>query len=111
MNKERAGLRKAGITVKGRITTTGQHVDKLDRKAKGEWRLTTYECSTSTVRYYKGDKDVTAAASDPTEPLPKGPTDNVHRHRYVSTDKGKTWKIDESWLVYGDEVEETPCAK
>lgn len=110
VNEERAELRKAGVTVKGKITTTGQHVDKLDRKSKGGWRLTTYECSTSTVRYLKGDKDVTAVATDPSKPLPKGPHDNVHRHRYVSTDKGKTWKVQQSWLIYSDEVKETPCA-
>lgn len=92
-------------------SAASRYVDKLDRKAKGGWRLTTYRCSTSTERLYKGDKDVTAAASDPTKPLPKGPHDNVHRHRYVSTDQGKTWKLDIVWLVYGDEVKETPCAK
>lgn len=111
VNEERAELRKAGVTVKGKIRTTGQHVDKLDRQSKGGWRLTTYECSTSTVRYLKGDKDVTGAATDPSKPLPKGPHDNVHRHRYVSTDKGKTWKVQQSWLIYSDEVKETPCAK
>lgn len=109
-NKEAQAQKKAGVTEKGKVSNQVFHLDKLDRKAKGGWRLSIYECSTSSVRYYKGDEDVTVYPWDTSKPMPKGPRNNVHRIRYVSTDKGKTWQVDVSMLVYGDEVKETPCA-
>ncbi|KRE39509.1 hypothetical protein ASG73_04145 [Janibacter sp. Soil728] len=110
-NDSLAALKKQGVTKTGKVTTTGMFPVESDPDAAGGWDLTMYRCSTSTVRYLKGGKDVTASPDDPTKLLPKGPHKNVHLLSFTTPDQGKTWQLNKSQLLTGKGLKETPCAK
>ncbi|WP_415830735.1 hypothetical protein [Janibacter anophelis] len=108
-NEEVQAQNDAGVVEKGKVTITGTHPAESRPDAPGGWDLTMYQCSVSTIRYFKDGVDVTVRQEDPSEPLPKGPHDNVHLLSFTSPDDGKTWQLDESQYLYGDRAEEAPC--
>lgn len=110
-NDALAALKKQGVTKTGKVTTTGMFPAESKPDAAGGWDLTMFRCSTSTVRYLKGGKDVTASPEDPTKLLPKGPHDNVHLLSFTTSDQGKTWQLNQSRQLTGKGLKETPCAK
>ncbi|SMC83453.1 hypothetical protein [Janibacter indicus] len=110
-NGSRAEMKKQGIREKGTVTVESTHLAESNPDAVGGWDLTVYECSTSTVRYYQGSKDVTSRPEDPSKPAPKGPQENVHLVSYTTPDGGKTWQLDKSQLLLGKDAKESPCAK
>lgn len=110
-NDQVASLKKQGVTEKGSVTIDSMHEETSNPDAVGGWDLTMYECSTSTVRYYKDGKDVTGTPGDSNTPLPKGPQENVHLMSYTTPDDGKTWQLDKVQQLLGKDAKESPCAK
>lgn len=109
-NDSLAQMKKQGVTEKGKVTVTATHPAKSNPDAAGGWDLTMYQCSTSTVRYYRDGEDITADPADPSKPAPKGPQKNVHLKIYTTPDQGKTWQLDKSQLLRGKDAKESPCA-
>ncbi|SMC53036.1 hypothetical protein [Janibacter indicus] len=110
-NDQVASLKKKGITEKGSVTIDSMHQDASNPDAPGGWDMTMYECSTSTVRYYKDGKDVTGTPGDSNTRLPKGPHENVHLLSFTTSDDGKTWQLDEVQQLLGNDARQSPCAK
>lgn len=110
-NDQIASLKEQGITEKGSLKVNSMHEGTSKPDAVGGWDLTVYQCSTSTVRYYKDGKDVTGTPGDPNTPLPKGPRENVHLLSYTTPDDGKTWQLDKAQQLLGEDAKESPCAK
>lgn len=110
-NDEVDALKEKGITRKGTVKVDSVHEGTSNPDAVGGWDLTMYQCSTSTVRLYKGGKDITARPEDPTKPMPKGPQKNVHLVSYTTPDDGKTWQVNKSQILFGKDAKESPCAK
>lgn len=109
-NEDVADQKNAGVVERGSVTVDAMHPLDSNPEAPGGWDLTMYQCSTSTVRYFKDGEDVTARPEDPNKPMPSGPQKNVHLLSFKTPDDGRTWQIDNAQLVYGAEVKETPCA-
>lgn len=108
-NDEMSSLKEQGITEKGYVKVNSMHEEASNPDAVGGWDLTMYECSTSTVRLYKGGKDVTGTPGDPSTPLPKGPREAVHLLSYTTPDDGKTWQLDKAQQLLGEDAKEAPC--
>lgn len=108
-NAEVAEFKKVGAVKKGKVTVNSIHLEESDRGAAGGWTLSTYVCSTSTMRFYQDGKDVSSMPGDPDTPLPKGPRDGVHLQNYVTADDGATWQLDNVQLLSGKDAKESPC--
>lgn len=108
-NDQLAALKEQGVTQKGTVKVDSMHEETSNPDAVGGWNLTMYQCSTSTVRLYKGGKDVTARPADPTKPAPKGPQRSVHLLSYATPDDGKTWQLDKAQLLLGEDARDSPC--
>lgn len=111
-NDDVAKREEQGLTRKGSTKVTGIHPSESKPEAPGGWDLSIFVCSTSTVRLYDKDgKDMTGDPSNPGQPLPPGPRDNVHLMSFTTPDDGTTWQLDKMHLIPNKYVEETPCAK
>lgn len=110
VNDSLAELKEQGVIQKGKVTSTGIHIAESDPDAPGGWDLTAYVCVTSTVRYYIDGEDVSADPEHPDKPLPKGPRKSVALDSYVTSDNGKTWRLDDSETLTDERAKEAPCA-
>lgn len=108
-NAEVAEFKKVNAVKKGKVTVNSIHLNKSEPDAAGGWMLSTYVCSTSTMRFYQDGKDVSSMPGDPDTPLPKGPRDSVHLQSFVTPDSGKTWQLDNVQLLSGKDAKESPC--
>ncbi|MCT1620459.1 hypothetical protein [Janibacter hoylei] len=108
-NRNVTAMKEAGVVEKGTVKVNSVHLATSDPDAPGGWNLTLYQCSTSTARYFKGDKDVTTDPNNDNKPAPKGPQENVHLVSFHTPDQGKTWQIDDSQLLTGKRAAEAPC--
>lgn len=95
---------------KGKTKTTGLHIAESNPDAPGGWDLTAYVCVTSTLRYYIDGEDVSADRENPDQPLPKGPRDFVALNSFVTSDNGKTWRLDDSETLSEARAKDSPCA-
>lgn len=109
VNSNYTAMKKEGVVEKGTVKVNSTHLAKSDPDAPGGWDLTLYQCSTSTIRYFKGDKDITTDPKNDGAPLPKSPRDNVHLLTFYTPDQGKTWQIDDVQLLTGKRAAEAPC--
>lgn len=90
--KAAAEVKKQGLTFKGETTWRGARPEASDPDAIGGWQVAMHVCSESTLRIYKGGKDVTAGKDG--KPLPKGKRQVAYLYSFTTPDEGKTWQVD-----------------
>ncbi|SMC53017.1 hypothetical protein SAMN06296429_104294 [Janibacter indicus] len=108
-NEALDAIQEAGAKQRGNVSVQATHLAESKPAAPGGWDLSMYQCSTSTVRLYKGGKDVTAHPLDPSKPLPKGSRKNVHLLNFTTPDDGKTWQLDKAQILSGKDAKNSPC--
>lgn len=109
-NDDLAEWKKQGVVQKGKVRTTGIHIATSDPDAPGGWDLAAYVCVTSEARLYIDGEDVSADPEHPDKPLPKGPIKSVALDSYVTSDGGKTWRLDDSETLTDERAKDTPCS-
>lgn len=110
-NDEIKGAKDAGAVLKGKVSTESLRLASSDPDAPGGWDVTVYQCSKTTVRAYIDGEDVSTDPLHPDKPLPKGPRINAYLKSFTTPDGGKSWQIDDSEILTGNEAKKAKCSE